>query len=246
MASDILQAALEQPYGEPVEPTTLGLVELLLKHASRVDELSQQPPLQRELFPRLLLIAQASYLLYGIVMLLVLTLAPKEAVPRGQVLAVPPVAWRNGTALGLPLAYNLGILLAACVCLPSFYFYSLLAGVRMSWLQIALVIAKGTAANAVMLLGILPIYVAVAMGMIVFKAPAETLQVVLVAGLLLPLVSGLWGLQAIYQGILALSAHLQCRRDCFLRRLTFSWAAVYTAVGPVMIYRLWEYFAAGL
>jgi hypothetical protein len=34
-----------------------------------------------------------------------------------------------------------------------------------------------------------------------------------------------------------------CRRQCFLRRLTLSWAAVYTAVVPVMIYRLWEHFA---
>jgi hypothetical protein len=34
-----------------------------------------------------------------------------------------------------------------------------------------------------------------------------------------------------------------CQRRCFLRRLTLSWAAVYAAVVPVMIYRLWELFA---
>jgi hypothetical protein len=261
MPSDILQPTLDPHFGEPIvapaalniesrEETTLGLVELLLKQPARVDELSRQPAHQRELFPRLLLVAQASYLVYGVVMLLVLNLAPPDAVPRGQRLAVPPASWHDGSAVGLPLAYNIGLLLASCVCLPSFYFYSLLAEARLSWLQIALVVAKGTAANAVLLLGILPIYVAVAMGLIVFAAPTEALQIMLLCGLLLPLVSGLWGLQAIYQGVLALAANPTgagpCRRTCFLRRMTFAWAAVYTAVVPVMIYRLWEYFAAGL
>ena len=36
----------------------------------------------------------------------------------------------------------------------------------------------------------------------------------------------------------------QCRRRCFLRRLIVSWTVVYAAVVPVMIYRLWEFFAA--
>jgi hypothetical protein len=60
----------------------------------------------------------------------------------------------------------------------------------------------------------------------------------------------LWGLRGIYRGIMDLNAQRgdsACnRRECFLRRLTLSWAAVYTAVLPVMIYRLWELFAASL
>ena len=40
-----------------------------------------------------------------------------------------------------------------------------------------------------------------------------------------------------------LPAEWQCRRRCFLRRLILSWSAVYVAVVPLMIYRLWEYFA---
>ena len=38
----------------------------------------------------------------------------------------------------------------------------------------------------------------------------------------------------------------RCRRECLLRRLTLAWAAVYAAVLPVMIYRLWEYAARAL
>lgn len=74
------------------------------------------------------------------------------------------------------------------------------------------------------------------------------LQWILAIGLTLPFVSGLWGLRAIYEGIMDLHdvrAGEDCRnRRCFLRRLTLSWAAVYTAVLPIMVYRLWEYFAA--
>ena len=84
----------------------------------------------------------------------------------------------------------------------------------------------------------------------VLVAYDDTLQHALGVGLLLPFVAGLWGLRAIYLGIMDLSGSLpeswQCRRRCFLRRLTLSWAAVYAAVLPVMIYRLWESFATQL
>jgi len=148
----------------------------------------------------------------------------------------------------LPLAYTLSIILAACVCLPTFYFFSLLAGVNLTWLQIVSLVGKGMAANAVMLLGILPIYVAVAMGMIVVGAAPDVLQWTLHVGLLLPFMAGLWGLRSVYLGLLTLVETLppcwQSRRHCFLRRLILSWATVYAAVLPIMIYRLWEFFAA--
>jgi len=230
------------------EQTTLGLVELLLKEPALVDRLNRDPKAQRELFPRFLLIAQTGFLAFGLVLLLLLNLAPNTAYPHCPVLTVPPASLTDGTAVALPLAYCLGIVLAACVCLPSFYFFSLLAGVNMSWLQIVSVLGKGMAANAVLLLGILPIYVALALGLLVAKAPDDALQWTLSVGLLLPFVSGLWGLRAIYQGVMDLSGAMpagwQCRRHCFLRRLTFSWAAVYAVVLPVMIFRLWESFAA--
>jgi hypothetical protein len=237
------------PCVEP-EPclSTLGLVELLLKDPARVDELGQRPECQRDVFTRLLLIAQLSYAIYGVMMGLVLNVSSATSALQFHSLPVPPASWHDGSVLGLPMAYNLGIVLAACVCLPSFYFYSLLAGAPLTWLQISLVVAKGTAANAVMLLGILPIYVAVVLGGIVFQAPADVMRWELLAGLLLPFVAGLWGLLETYRGIVAMSARLPPlrlrRRLCFLSRLTLSWTTVYMMVVPVMIYRLWQHFAA--
>lgn len=231
------------------EQSTMALVELLLKDESRVDELNRDLEGQREMLPRFLLIAQTSYLVFSLTMVLVINLAG-VALPEAQGLRMPPANLADRTAFGLILAYNLGIVLAACVCLPSFYFYSLLAGVRMTWLQIVSLVGKGMAANSILLLGILPIYVAVVLGMHVLAAPALHLQWILSIGLMLPFVSGLWGLRAIYEGIMDLHevhAGEDCRnRRCFLRRLTLSWATVYTAVLPLMVYRLWEYFAAHL
>jgi hypothetical protein len=224
--------------------SVLGLVDLILRDPGHLDRLNRVPDRQAELLPRLLLLTQAGYLVYSAVMLLLLNLVPADKLPARLGLVVPRASWRDGSALGLPVAYGPGIVLASCICLPSFFFYSLLAGVRMSWLQITAVVIKGTAANAVMLLGILPIYVALALGLLVFKGPPDTLASVLVLGLCLPFIAGLWGLREIYRGVMDLSTTLppawHCQRGGFLRRLTLSWAAVYTAVAPVMIYRLWE------
>ena len=228
------------------ELTTLGLVELLLKDPAAADRLNGQPAIQRELFPRFLAIALSSYLVYSLAMLLLLNFSP--AVPTLFGLPLSPAHWSDGTAWSLPLAYTVSIVLAACVCLPSFYFYSLLAGLRIGWLQIVSLIGEGTAANSIMLLGVLPIYVAAMMGLVIFEAPVEAIAVALDIGLLLPFVAGLWGLRAIYVGTMRLydcqAVVGQEQRRWLLRRLTFAWAAVYTAVLPIMIFRLWEFFAA--
>ena len=223
--------------------STLGLVELLLKNPTGIDALNRLPAWQRELFPRLLLISEVGFLIYAAIMALLLNFAPASTLVNDP---LPSASWRDGGALGLVLAYTLGVFLAAGVCLPSFYFYSLLAGVKMSWLQITSLIGKGSATNAVLLLGVLPIYVAGMLGLIVLGAPAPQIAWGLRVGLVLPFFSGLWGLRAIYVGILDLGADpsiAACARACFLRRLTFSWAAVYAVVVPVMIYSLWGHFA---
>jgi hypothetical protein len=228
------------------EYSTLGLVELLLKEPARVDHLTHDADRLAELIPRFLGVALASFTLFGVAMIVILNAAPAAAYPRSFG-AAPPASWADGTALALLLAYTVGLVAATGVCLPSFYFYGLLSGVKLTMLQVTAYVMKGKADTALMLVGILPIYVAVALGMAVFHAPAELTEVWLYVGLVLPFLAGLWGVWSIYHGILGLADTLpperRCRRECFLRRLTLSWAACYTAVSPIMIYRLWEYFA---
>jgi hypothetical protein len=235
---------LAQP--ETLEPSTLGLVELILKDPDRVDALNREDNRQTELLPRFLSIALVGYTLFSIAMILLLNTADPAAYPR-RLLPAPPAGWADGSALGLWLGYTLGIVAATCVCLPTFYFFALLAGVRMSMLQVAAQVLRGTASHAILLVGLLPIYVAFVLGLVVFQAETRTLEAGLYVGLLLPFLAGPEAMRTIYHGVMGMAETLpperRCRRACFLRRLTLSWTTCHAIVAPVMIYRLWEFFA---
>jgi hypothetical protein len=226
------------------EESALGLVELILKKPARVDDLINHAP-QRQpiLIPRFLAISLASYLLFSIALVIILNATEPAAYPR----QIPAVTWFGRSTVAVLAAYNLGLIGASCICLPSFYFFALLTGVRLTMLQIVAQVLRAKATSALVLIGILPIYVAVVLGMVVFKAPVLTQEYCLYLGVALPFVAGLAGVRSIYHGVLGMAETLpperRCRRECFLRRLTVSWAAVYTAVSPVMVYRLWQVFA---
>ena len=213
------------------DPRTTELVELMLKDRRRLDALIREDSLAPELIPRLLAVA-----LVGI----------HDVRNRGHADPEPGAlrsphgclgrSWSDGTWANLTLAYALGLVAATGVCLPSFYFYGLLAGVKLSMLQSAAHAVKCLAVTAVVLVGALPIYVAVSLGMIVFSAPAELLRSTIALGLAMPFVAGLWGVRTLFLGFSDLADTLPaCRkaeRACFLRRLTLAWAACYTAVTP--------------
>jgi hypothetical protein len=230
------------------ERTVLGLTELLLKNPLLLDRLARDENRQPLLIPSFLAVGLASFSLFAVALVLTLSAAPLVSLP--EPLAARWSADRNGSAVALWLAYALGFTLTTGVCLPSFYFYGLLAGVRVSWLQVTAQIMKGQASTAVMLMGILPIYLAAALGAVVFGAPPHVSRLVLYIGLGLPFVAGLWGVRSIHGGFLGLADTLpqerRCRRECWLRRLTAACSACYTAVCPVMIYTLWRYFAEQL
>jgi hypothetical protein len=227
------------------EHSALGLAELLLKDRPHVDDLLRDEARQADLIPRFLMIALAIFSAYAGAMLVLLRAAPADAVP-----GVLAEGWSAGLqpALALWGAYALGLIAATGVCLPSFYFYGLLAGVRISLVQVVTHCLKGQAATAIMLAGILPIYVAVALGLLIFGASAARQELVLYIGLLLPFFAGLWGVASLFQGFMRLADTLPGRcgaeRVCFLRRLTLAWAACYTAVTPFTIYSLWTHFTA--
>jgi hypothetical protein len=233
----------------PRDLSLLGLVEMLLKEPRRLDDLNRDESRQAELLPRLLAVALASFALFGVALVLIVHFTPAEAYPHSP-LPVPRADLRDGSALAVVLAYTLGLVAATGLCLPSFYFFSLLAGVKMRLSQIVSQVMCSKATTAVVLVGILPVYVAVVLGMVVFGADAQVLQACLYLGLALPFVAGLAGLRALYRGVSAMAETMpperRRRRGDFLRRLTVSWAACYTAVSPVLIYRLWEALAGAL
>ncbi len=152
--------------------------------------------------------------------------------------------WTSGNAFKLTAAYALGLVAASGVCLPSLYFYCLLSGVRLTMVDVVLHAVKAKAEAALALMGILPLYVAVAMGVVIFGAGPNALAAVLVLGLILPFLAGLWGTASFYSGFSQLCTTMPpafaARRECFVRRLVLSWSGVYSVVMPVMIYTLWQ------
>ncbi|CAN5765231.1 hypothetical protein BH23PLA1_BH23PLA1_06880 [soil metagenome] len=225
----------------PPEPTALNLIEMMLKDTDRLDEMTREESRASELVPRFLGIAVLGFTVFGIAVTVILNLLgdPPSWVPETR--------WTDFTVLSLTLAYVLGLIGATGVCLPSFYFYGLLAGVSMSMVQATAHAAKGLAVSALALVGVLPIYVAAALGTIIFEAPGSWKQATIALGLALPFISGLWGVRSLYRGFMGLAETLPpCRRErrrCFLRRLTLAWACCYTVVTPVIIVWLWTRLA---
>ncbi|HEV3165864.1 MAG TPA: hypothetical protein VGZ22_17680 [Isosphaeraceae bacterium] len=232
---------MAEPTRPRAGPSAIRLVELMLKDPARLHDLIRDDARQAELIPRFLAIAIVGFTIFGVAATVVLNAAGTW--PPG----VPASRWSDATAANLILAYVVGMIAATGVCLPSFYFYGLLAGLKISMLHVTTHAMKGMATSAVVLVGILPLYVAMALGMIVFQAPVSLLETTLYFGLGLPFVAGLWGVQSLYYGFLRLADTIpqECRfeRSCFLRRLIMAWSGCYTVVTPVMIYTLWKQLA---
>jgi hypothetical protein len=236
----------EPPPSSASENSLLGLAELLLKAPAHLDASVRDPNRQGELIPRLLILTLCCLAIFAVVLTLLFLAADTSTVPA----VVEHWNRSAGSACALALAYPVGMVAAAGICLPTFYFFGLLAGVRISVLQVTAHVLKGETATAVLLLGLTPIYLAVALGLVIFQAQQEALTAALAVGLALPFAAGLWGVRSIYVGFLGLTDTLplscRARRSCFLRRLTVAWAAVYTAVTPVMIWSLYHNLAVRL
>jgi hypothetical protein len=244
------------------EISILGLVEIVLKNRRGLHRLLRNPAVHAVLLPRLLAIALSGFVLFGVIMSLVLTVSnrwPALAAisawidaPTSRLISFGAIdshwgklgPWLNGQALVLTGAYAFGLIAASGIALPSLYFYCLLAGIRMTMLEVVVHAVKAKAIAAVALIGILPIYVAAAMGVVIFDIGIFWLHTTLILGLALPFIAGLWGTVSLYQGFAELCdtmpANRAATRECFLRRLVLSWSVCYSAIVPVMIHTLWQ------
>lgn len=167
---------------------------------------------------------------------------PLRFVPSGE--SSLTAHWLNGDAFHLIAAYALGLVAATGICLPSLYFYSLLAGVRMTIMDVVLQSMKSKAVAAVTLVGVLPIYATGGLAIAIFPLSDSLRDSLLLLGLILPFVAGTAGTYSLYRGLAGFADTMpperREQRGCFLRRLVMSWAACYSAVAPVLIFTLWQ------
>jgi hypothetical protein len=253
------------PSTEELSKTGIAeLVELILKRREQLERLVREPSLQSLLLPKFLAIALIGFAFFGVALSLVFTSAgqwPRLVPIRDLVAGVADSVvtfdlldgethrqpWLDGSAEALVAAYAIGLIAATGICLPSLYFYGLLAGVRITMLDVVIQSLKAKATAAVALVGILPIYAALGLAVVIFDLPGSLRHATFWLGLVLPFLAGLFGTYSLYQGLAGFSDTLspdrRCRRECFLRRLVASWAACYTAVTPVMIHTLWTMLA---
>jgi hypothetical protein len=237
-----------------------AMIELILKDRRSLDRLSRTRAPKVDLASRLLAISLTSFALYGLAMCIIFNASHEWPVltsparwindPQMQfVTLVDPSTLRASVAvraIQLIFAYSFGLIAASGICLPSLYFYGLLSGLRMTMADVAVHTLKGTAVTAVALIGILPVYSAMALGAIVLPFSREFIGTILLLGLGLPFIAGLWGTRSLFVGFVDLChtmpAEFQNRRACFLRRLVWSWCACYMAVAPLMIITVWRQF----
>lgn len=210
-----------------------------------MEQLLRRPDEQRRLVPKLLTLGLIGFAIYGVAA--TATLNAVRVACGFWLPGVPRAFWTDASIGHLLLAYSLGLVASNGICLPSFYFYGLLAGVRTSMLGVVAHAMKGMASAAVALVGVLPIYVAAALTVVVFPVPRAFVSGSVALGLLLPFVAGIWGVKTLYDGFLALRDTIcgerRESRACLLRRLLLAWCACYTAVTPLMVYVLWNFFA---
>ena len=234
------------------------IIEMILKDRRRLDRFAQLTERKAELASRLLAIALVSFALYGLAMSLTFFAArewPRLAVPVEWLSGLDPrfVTFDTvgqeksqlvGRAARLVIAYSFGLIAASGICLPSLYFYGLLSGLRMTTSDVVVHSLKGTAVAAVALIGILPIYLALALGAIVLPVSQQFMASILLLGLCLPFIGGLWGTRSLFVGFIDLChtmpPEFQEQRACFLRRLILSWCGCYLAIAPLMIVTVWR------
>jgi hypothetical protein len=221
--------------------STIGIVEAYLKDRSKLYDLLRSEGKAAEVAPKFLTLSLLGFTLFGALFATIFSFT-NASVPW-----LPRVAWADGSAFSLIAAYDFGLIAASGVCLPCFYFFGLLAGLRAGVLRIVLVVLEGLAATSIVLVGLLPPYFAIALGLVVLHAGATAIRAAFIVGLLLPFVAGLGGIRTIRFGLGTLSDTFRedrrAARTCFMNRLVTAWALLYTVVTPVMIHALWRHFA---
>src|SRR6185436_11899446 len=217
-----------------MEPTFANLTDMTLKRPEDVRAVSRDEDLQPRVVLNLLLIGLSGIALFSIAFTIILACAP-------QLAWVPRVSFHDRSILRPVLSYTIGMVGALGICLPSFYFYGLLAGIRASMLQVTAISLHALATTGIILMGLLPIYVGGILAVIVLGATDGLVYPFLVAiGLLLPFLAGLVSLKVMYEGFVDLIRTLpETRMESrapMVRMLALAWACLYTAVAPVTLW----------
>lgn len=142
----------------------------------------------------------------------------------------------------MPLTLIVTFVGSMLICLPSFYFYTQLAGLNMSLAMVSVFATRTLAKTSVLMFGLLPFYFAFALSS---RHTPLTSDDVVVAGLLLPFVVGYWGLRTLYYTFEMIHQNFPKdyqHRGNFLLRTVMAWGGIYMVVAPVAMYSMTQSF----
>ena len=218
---------------------TMGFFDAMLRDDEVIDDMVCDTTNLTGTIQRLLAIATAGLLLYGLALGTILQMAQSMEI-LGFAVTGTPIIW-------MPLTLASAFLLAIAICLPSFYFYTQLAGLDASFRLITAQSLRVQARTSVILLGLLPFYVAWGLSPFLgIDFLAAELHLVLAAGLALPFLVGLAGLISIYRSFRRLVKRLPIthpRRSGVVLRLVLCWGAVMICVAPVAMLRIGQFLS---
>ena len=161
-----------------------------------------------------------------------------------EVSTLPAWFTRGEPILWMPLAFGGAFLTAIAVCLPSFYFYTQLAGLDASFRLVTAQSLRVQARTSVVLLGVLPFYAALALGAHLGFDLGLGANGVTMVGVWLPFAVGVMGIATLYSSFKRLIYRLPIthqRRGNIVLRLVLAWGAVFSAIAPVALWRMGQF-----
>ena len=191
--------------------------------------------------PRLVGLTVAAFAAYAAAQGLIVTRAGAEVFPAAL---WRMDAWRAGACLFL--AYSGGMFGAQVAGLPSAWFYALLAGLRTPANRIVAEAMRAQATSAMVLLGLLPLYLAAGLGLSL--ATGEDVGSAFLrnaffvpVGYGLPFLAGLSGTFALYrafQRMVVTGARPESPRTATPGRLVLAWSVLFTGMAPLGVWRI--------
>ncbi|MCB9759841.1 MAG: hypothetical protein H6739_08410 [Alphaproteobacteria bacterium] len=214
------------------------VVELLIRRRDEADAACADVEQATALLPRLVAVSTVALGAYAVVHGGMLSLA-EDPLFLDALTARGPLP-----TIGVVfLAYVAGLFGAQVASLPSAYFYALLTGIRTHGWRVAVEAMRAQATSAVVLLGLLPVYLAVGLGFSLSSGGVgEGFRILAIdlLGYTLPFVAGLAGVITMGRAFSALvrEARPEPGRRAMPLLLVFAWSVLFTALAPLGVWRV--------
>ncbi len=221
-------APVALPYREPEQPNMGELIHWLISDHEDLDHVLLNPKNWSHNLQSLLLLTFLGLGLHGFCV--------------GWLAQTTHTIQATGTLSWMPIVFVGSFVGSMIVCLPSFYFYTQLAGLDMSLAIVGVFASRVLAKTAVLLFGLLPFYVALALST---RYTPLTIDDIIVVGFLLPFVVGFWGLRTLYYAFQMLNDTFPKQyqhRGNFLLRTVIAWGGMYLVVAPVALLSMSQSF----